>query len=180
VKVAGPRPASAAPPVTTDEAPPTTPAGEAPSASNDPKFRFLDEEAPAGDGREAGEHAADTYRNGRSNGSYGTNRRFNQRPRSPMNLGPVERPAVATLRHVMDREEVYKRATGHYGTLKDMARTSGFGLDVPFSASAFQRRTFRFDLTVDGDSFRITAVPHMPGPRSFVGDDSGYIRAGVE
>jgi len=31
-----------------------------------------------------------------------------------------------------------------------------------------------------GGGFRVTAVPASPGPRSFVGDDSGYIRSGLE
>ena len=87
---------------------------------------------------------------------------------------------MATLRHVMDREEVYKKATGRYGTLAEMASASGFGLDVPYAATSFQRKGYRFDLTVEEDGFRITAVPAGPGPRSFVGDDSGYIRSGLE
>jgi hypothetical protein len=160
---------------------PLPPSTELPTQAGDPKFRFLDEEQ-AGDGREAGDHASETYRNGQSTGtgSYGTSRRFAQRARSPRDLRPAERPAVATLRHVMDREEVYKHATGRYGTLADMAKTSGFGLDVPFAPASFQRRGFRFDLTLEEDGFRLTAVPRMPGPRSFIGDDSGYIRTGVE
>jgi len=35
-------------------------------------------------------------------------------------------------------------------------------------------------LTIEDDGYRITAMPASPGPRSFLGDDSGYIRAGVE
>jgi serine/threonine protein kinase len=167
---------SAAPPVVADAGPGGPPA----EPRSDPRFRYLDEEAPGADGREAGDHAAETYRNGRGNGNYGTSRRFAQRARSPRDVGPMERPAVATLRHVMDREEVYKRANGRYGTLAEMARSSGFGLDVPFAPTSFQRKGFRFDLTLEDDGFRITAVPHLPGPRSFLGDDSGYIRAGLE
>jgi len=152
----------------------------------DARFRYLDEEAPEGDGREAGERAADAYRGRQqgwrssTNGSFGTNRRFAQREKSPHDVGPNERPAVATLRHVIDREEAYKRSTGKYGTLAEMARGTGFALDVPFAATSFHRRGYRFDLTVDEDSFKITAVPAAPGPRSFLGDDSGYIRAGLE
>ncbi len=157
---------------------------EPPAAhGTDARYRYLDEEAPPGDGRDAGDHAAETYRNRdgwRSpTGTYGTNRRFTQRERSPRDTGPAERPAVATLRHVMDREEVYKKATGRYGTLAEMARASGFGLDVPFGPSSFRRKGYKFDLTLEEDGFKIIAVPSAIGPRSFVGDDSGYIRSGL-
>jgi hypothetical protein len=87
---------------------------------------------------------------------------------------------VATLRHVMDREEVYKKATGRYGTLAEMAHASGFGLDVPYAPTSFSRKGYRFDLTLEEDGFKVTAVPAAPGPRSFRGDDSGYIQAGLE
>jgi len=164
-----------------EAAPPVAapPAGES-------RYRYLDEEAAEGDGREAGDRASDAYRGKQQGwsrgtpGNYGTNRRFAQRERSPRDLGPGERPAVATLRHVMDREEAYKKATGRYGTLTEMARTSGFGLDVPYAATAFSRKGYRFDLTIEDDGYRITAMPASPGPRSFLGDDSGYIRAGLE
>jgi hypothetical protein len=150
----------------------------------DARYRYLDEEAPEGDGRAAGDQAADAYRNRQgyrpSNGPYGTSRRFAQRERSPRDTGPAERPAVATLRHVMDREEVYKKANGRYGTLAEMARTSGFGLDVPFGPNSFRRKGYKFDLTLEDDGFHIIAVPGGVGPRSFVGDDSGYIRSGLE
>jgi hypothetical protein len=33
---------------------------------------------------------------------------------------------------------------------------------------------------MERDGFRIVAEPMSPGPRSFVGDDSGFIRAGVD
>jgi serine/threonine protein kinase len=169
---------------TGEAAPPPGTVAEPPARAAEPRFRYLDEEGAPGDGREAGSRAADAY-NGRQggqrgSGDFGTNRRFAQRPRSPRELGLGERPAVATLRHVMDREEVYKKATGRYGTLAEMARASGFGLDVPYAATSFQRKGYRFDLTVEEDGFRITAVPAGPGPRSFVGDDSGYIRTGLE
>jgi hypothetical protein len=190
----GVRPAGGAPPSrsaggtaaagTGEAAPPPGTVAEPPARAADSRFRYLDEEGAGGDGREAGDRAADAYkgRQGwqRGSGDFGTNRRFAQRPRSPRDLGLGERPAVATLRHVMDREEVYKKATGRYGTLAEMARASGFGLDVPYAATSFQRKGYRFDLTIEEDGFRITAVPAGPGPRSFVGDDSGYIRSGLE
>jgi len=181
-------PAATAPP---RAAGPGAPGGEAaPPVAAPPagesRYRYLDEEAAEGDGREAGDRASDAYRGKQQGwsrgtpGNYGTNRRFAQRERSPRDLGPGERPAVATLRHVMDREEAYKKATGRYGTLTEMARTSGFGLDVPYAATAFSRKGYRFDLTIEDDGYRITAMPASPGPRSFLGDDSGYIRAGLE
>jgi hypothetical protein len=64
----------------------------------------------------------------------------------------------------MDREEVYKKATGRYGTLAEMARASGFGLDVPYAPTSFQRKGYRFELTLEEDGFKITAVPAGPGP----------------
>jgi hypothetical protein len=33
---------------------------------------------------------------------------------------------------------------------------------------------------VESDAFRLTATPTGGGPRPFVGDDSGFIRAGTE
>jgi hypothetical protein len=181
------RSTGAAPPARAGEAaPPAGTVAEPPARTADARYRYLDEEGAEGSGREAGDRASDAYRGrqqgwSRGNpGSFGTNRRFAQRERSPRDLGPGERPAVATLRHVMDREEVYKKATGRYGTLAEMARASGFGLDVPFAATSFQRKGYRFELTIEEDGFKITAVPAGPGPRSFVGDDSGYIRSGLE
>jgi serine/threonine protein kinase len=165
-------------------APPPGTAAEPAAPAADSRFRYLDEEGPEGDGREAGDRAADAYRGRQgwrpSSGGFGTNRRFPQRERSPRDLRPVERPAVATLRHLMDREEAYKKSTGRYGTFGEMARATGFALDVPIGASSFQRKSYRFEVTVEEDGFRITAVPSGPGPRSFIGDDSGFIRAGLE
>ncbi|HUG53519.1 MAG TPA: protein kinase [Vicinamibacteria bacterium] len=159
-------------------APPVAPAAPPPA-----RFRYLDEE-PQGDGREAGERAADAYRGrqGRSSssGGFGTSRRFAQRERSPRDLAPAERPAVATLRYLIDRQEAYKKGAGKYGTFGEIAKASGFAMDVPVTATSFQRRGYRFDLTVEEDAFRITAVPVGPGNRPFLGDDTGFIRAGLE
>jgi len=80
----------------------------------------------------------------------------------------------------MDRQEAYKKASGKYGTFAEMAKASGFALDVPVSATSFQRRGYRFDMSVEDDGFRITAVPAGPGPRPFLGDDTGFIRVGLE
>jgi serine/threonine protein kinase len=164
-------------------APPSTvaavPAERAPAG----EFGFLDEEAPAEDGREAGSRVAEGFRGSQgssSGGSFGTSRRFNARERSPRNLAPGERPAVATLRYLMDRQELLHQKEGRYGSLADLTRAAGMRLDVALSGNAFQRRGYRFELTLEDDGYRITAMPGGPGPRPFVGDDSGFIRAGLE
>jgi hypothetical protein len=40
---------------------------------------------------------------------------------------------------------------------------------VPYAATAFSRKGYRFDLTIEDDGYRITAMPASPGPRSFLG-----------
>jgi hypothetical protein len=144
-------------------------------------FGYLDNE-PAEDGRAAGERAADAYRNPQGSGStggFGTSRRFAVRERSPSRLAPAERPAVATIRHLIDRMEAYHRREGRYAGLSEL-RAAGLALDVPVSGNTFQRRGFRFEVTVESDGFRVTATPVTPVGRAFVGDDSGYIRVGDE
>ena len=159
----------------------SAPADPAPRAESSSEYVFLDEETAAGDGREAGERLAGTYRQGgaTSGGNFGASGRFAARPRSPRALAPAERPAVATIRHLIDRMEAFHRKEGRYGGLADL-RAAGLALDVPVSGNTFQRRGFRFEVTVESDGFRITATPVSPSGRSFVGDDSGYIRAGVD
>jgi serine/threonine protein kinase len=158
----------------------TAPADTAPRESAR-EYAFLDEEAPAEDGREAGERLAGTYRQGGAGGSggFGASGRFKARERSPRALAPTERPAVATIRHLIDRMEAFHRRQGRYAGLADL-RAAGLALDVPVSGNTFQRRGFVFEVTVESDGFRITATPLSPSARSFVGDDSGYIRAGVD
>ena len=143
---------------------------------------MLDEEPAEGDGREAGEALADKFRSSqgsRTSGGFGASGRFQRRERSPRDLTLVERPAVATIRHIIDREEAFHRREGRYATLADLGRSGAF-LDVPHQTLTFQRRGYRFELALERDGFRIVAEPTAPGPRSFVGDDSGFIRAGVE
>jgi predicted Ser/Thr protein kinase len=158
------------------------PVESAPRAEASSEYVFLDEEASAEEGREAGERLAGTYRQGGGNtgsGTFGASGRFKARERSPRALAPAERPAVATIRHLIDRLEAFHRREGRYAGLADL-RTAGLALDVPVSGNTFQRRGFRFELTVESDGFRVTATPLAPSGRSFVGDDSGYIRAGVD
>jgi hypothetical protein len=141
----------------------------------------LDEEAPESDGREAGEALADKFRGqgSRNSSGFGASGRFQRRERSPRDLSPVERPAVATLRHVMDRQEAFHRREGRYGTFADLGRSGAF-LDVPSQTLTFQRKGYRFELALETNGFRMVAEPTAPGPRSFVGDDSGFIRSGVD
>jgi hypothetical protein len=169
------------PPVRTAATQPP-PANPAPRAAASSEYVFLDEEAAEGDGREAGERLAGTYRQGGGttpSGTFGASGRFKARERSPRSLAPEERPAVATIRHLIDRMEAYQRKEGRYAGLAEL-RAAGLALDVPVSGNAFQRRGFRFEVTVEADGFRVTATPVSPSGRSFVGDDSGYIRAGVD
>jgi predicted Ser/Thr protein kinase len=161
------------------EAAPAQPATDAGAHSS---YSVLDEEpASEVDGREAGEAVADKFRaqGGGGTGGFGASARYRPRERSPRDLTPGERPAVATIRHLIDREEAFHRREGRYGSFDDLGRSGPF-LDVPTQASSFQRRGYRFQLTVESDGFSIVAEPTAPGPRSFIGDDSGYIRAGVE
>jgi serine/threonine-protein kinase len=181
---AGPAPATrpapdAAPRVPAREAAPAQPGADSGAQSS---YSVLDEEPAAeADGREAGEALAGKFRaqGGSGTGGFGASARYRPRERSPRDLTPFERPAVATIRHLIDRQEAFRRREGRYGTFDDLGRSGPF-LDVPAQTSTFQRRGYRFALTVEGDGFSIVAEPTAPGPRSFVGDDSGYIRAGVD
>jgi hypothetical protein len=177
--VAETRPGTAAGP----RAPARPPAEAAAETGAGSSYSVLDEEpASDTDGRDAGEALADKFRSSqgsRPSGGFGASGRFRARQRSPRDLTPTERPAVATIRHLIDREEAFHRKEGRYATLADLGRSGPF-LDVPTQALAFQRRGYKFELTVERDGFRIVAEPMAPGPRSFVGDDSGFIRAGVD
>jgi eukaryotic-like serine/threonine-protein kinase len=161
--------------------PPPTEARQPPPRGGE--YSFLDEEAAPIDGREAGERVAGTYRSDRGSsgsGGFGATGRLRARERSPRDLGPGERPAVATLRHIMDRQEVFHRKQGRYGTLAELTSAVGFRLDVPVTQNTFERRGYRFDLSVEKDGFTVTALPNSPTGRTFTGDDSGFIRSGTE
>jgi hypothetical protein len=84
------------------------------------------------------------------------------------------------LRHVMTAEEVYKKKTGRYGTLRDLAGARVLFVDVALQAREFQRKNYRFELTLEEDGFKVLATPAALGGRPFIGDDSGIIREGVE
>jgi serine/threonine protein kinase len=176
---AGTRPESAPGPRTAG-GPVAAPAG--PATDSGSSYSVLDEEpAPEADGREAGEALAGKFRSQSGGGSsgFGATGRYRPREKSPRDLTSFERPAVATLRHLIDRQEAFHRREGRYATFDDLGRSGPF-LDVPSQSLTFQRRGYRFGLSLESDGFRIVAEPMSPGPRSFVGDDSGFIRAGVD
>ncbi len=165
--------------------PPTRRAAAPPPADEPGGGSFLDEAPaePAADGREAGRQLAEGFRspNGsRSTSSFGATGRFQARERTPRNLLPVERPAVATLRHVIDAQEAYYRKTNHYGQLAELAKAGTLFLDVPLQAAGFVRRGYRFEIQTTTDGFRVSAVPLTPGSRPFLGDDSGIIRPDLD
>jgi serine/threonine protein kinase len=161
--------------------PQTVPDQEGRSAS--PDQAFLDEEPPAVDGAEAGRRVSDAYSGRSSSGSAGYGgARLRARPRSPRDLVPMERPAVATLRWVMNAEEAYNRKGGRYGNLKELVQSQAMPMprDVAVSANSFIRRGYRFELSLTSDGFRVTATPMAPGVRPFAGDESGYILSAVD
>jgi hypothetical protein len=101
------------------------------------------------------------------------------RARVPPDLTPPERPAVATLMHLIAAEEAYHRANGRYAPLPQLVQSRMAQLDVPLAGNGFQRRNYRFQLFVEDDGFRVVAMPGGPGGRPFVGDDSGIVRVGT-
>jgi hypothetical protein len=92
----------------------------------------------------------------------------------------MERPAVATIRYIIERQELLKRRVGRYGNLGEMVRQADFRLDVPHGPQSFQRRGYKFEMEGDGETFKVTASALGPNGRSFTGDDSGIIRVGLE
>lgn len=144
----------------------------------------LDDEPSAGGGGDASQRLAQAFRGQDQEPSsyYGTRRRVVRQPLSPPNLSVPERPAVATIRHVMNAEETFKKQSGHYASLPDLKKDRVLFLDVPIQAETFDRRGYHFQLSVSGDSFKLVALPMNPGGggRAFHGDESGYIAAGVD
>jgi serine/threonine-protein kinase len=184
---------TAAPPATVPAAPgPTTrPAARPPSAASSGGTAppaaassggtsFLDQtdeedEAPAG--RRLGEG----YRTPGANGSgFGVAGRLQQRERTPRNLTIPERPAIATMRHVMDAEDAFYRRNSRYGSFAELQKAGTLFVDVAIQPTAFLRKGYRFEVRVEGNGFSLAAVPLTPGARPFVGDDSGIIKAGVD
>jgi hypothetical protein len=143
---------------------------------------FLDDEEPieTTDGRTAGE-VAKGYRSDRgqqSGGTFGATRPLRQRERNPRPSGPLELSAIKTLRYLMDNQEAFRKKSGHYGTFVELFSQTPF--DTPHGPDSFQRRGYRYGLEVASDGYKVTAMPMQPGPRAFVGTDSGYIVPGIE
>jgi hypothetical protein len=178
-----PRVASGGETVPRPTPPPNTAVGGASEGRSNPDYSFLDEEVDQQpDGRESGRRVAEQFSSGRSSqgGSFGTQNRLRMRARSPQARNVAERSAIATMRFLMNTEERFNKRTGRYGTLAEIGAGMTQYLDVQFQPRSFQRRGYRFNLTAERDSFSLTASPLAPGLRSFVGDDSGYIREAEE
>ena len=92
----------------------------------------------------------------------------------------MERPAVATILHLITAEEAYNRRNGRYATLPELVQSRLATLDVPVSGNSFQRRNYRFQLVVEENGFRVVAQPSGPAGRPFVGDDGGFVRVGLQ
>jgi serine/threonine-protein kinase len=150
--------------------------------SNDAEFAYLDDEEASMDGGEAGQRVADAFRNkqGGPTSSFGTGSRFNARPRSPRNLSPAERPAVGTLRAVINAQEAFKARRGRYGSLEELKGAGVLPLDVPLEGEGFTRKSYRFAVKLEDDGFTATAMPKGMGSRPFHGTDSGFIMEGIE
>jgi predicted Ser/Thr protein kinase len=160
----------------------TQPRQTRPPANNDEQYAFLDEEEGGMDGGEAGQRVSNAYRNtqGGQSSSLGTSRSLNARPRSPRNLMPNERPAVAVLRYLINAESAYQKRNGRYGSLDQLKGAGLLLLDVPMNGEGFSRRNYNFALKVEDDGFTATAMPKAMGGRPFHGTDSGFIMEGLE
>ena len=173
---------SAAPPTTVPRV--TRPAPPEADETSGEGGSFLDDvpaEAEA-DGRDAGGRVAEGFRSSgtTSTGKFGATGRFQARERTPRNLAPAERPAVGTMRHIIDAQESFHKRNNRYGDLAEMKQAGTLFLDVPFQPNGFIRRGYRFEVSATGEGFRVAAIPVAGGGRPFTADDSGNIRAGVD
>jgi serine/threonine protein kinase len=174
-------PARKAPPATTtraarNEPPPDT--VPPPPANDIPQYPA---EEPPPDGRASGESVASKYRSGQGSAgtSYGTGGANRRRERTPTQLAPVERPAVNTLRLIVNAQEAFHSKNRRYGTLAELSSAQVLFLDVPPQGGVVMRPGYRINLELGEDGFRALATP-LSGGRFFVGDDSGFIRPGTE
>jgi hypothetical protein len=134
---------------------------------------MFDREPPQGDGREAGDRAADRYRSDRgstSNSGYGTNRRFARREKVPRDVTPAEKRAVAVLLNVLQYQAVHRQRTGRYGDFKQILPRQ------VANPNLIEHAGYRFDLTVEPDGFKVVATPQAGGLRGLVADDTGFVR----
>jgi serine/threonine-protein kinase len=150
-----------------------------PPARTTAEHSFLDEEPPetSSDGDDVGQRVPQSF--GGRGSTFGGGR-IRPRERSPRNLAFAERPAVAAIRHIINAEEVYKKRHNRYGSFTEMAGAQSLFLDVPAQATSFARKRYRFQLSIEDDGFKVVALPIGPGVRPFFGDDTGFIREGVE
>jgi hypothetical protein len=141
-------------------------------------YAYLDDEGSVPSDAEAGQRLAEAYRGKQgygSQGSYGASGKFTRRKPSPPTQNPVERSAIATLRHVMIVQEAYKRQHGRYGSFEELKREGLLRLDVATQARQFARKGYSFAVQADGESYRVDATPTAPGLRPFMGDESNFI-----
>ena len=86
-----------------------------------------------------------------------------------------ERHAIGTLYSIATAEAVYKRqkGTGSYATLEQLIA------EQSISKEALENSGYRFDVTVSGDKFELSAVPveyGKSGTRSFFIDQTMTLR----
>jgi hypothetical protein len=104
-----------------------------------------------------------------------------RRELSPRPNGPGEANAIFAVRHLMNAQAMYNKRNGRYGTLSELVRAGILPLaNLSGDANAFAHRGYRFEVEAAGESFRVTAMPKGATGRPFVGDESNYIRAGLE
>jgi hypothetical protein len=160
-----------------DSAPPGTQPDVAPPAEPAaPGYPHLDdEEAAAGDEvvRRSG-----GYRSGGSGVYGGTSYRV--RSKIPAGLIPPEKPAVATILHLIAAQEAYHNKFERYASLNELLSARLALLDVKPNGNSFQRRNYRFTLTLEEDGFKVAAQPIGRAGRPFVGDDGGFVRVGLQ
>jgi hypothetical protein len=154
------------------------PPENAPAAEDAPSNAFLDDEPPEIDGREAGGRVAEGFRSPNTRGSgFGTSRALPRRELSPAPRSPAENFAIRAVRNVMNAQTSFNQKNGRYGSLAELARAGILPLANVQNGNTFTHRAYRFEVDAAGDGFRVLATPREPrGPRTFVGDESGYIR----
>jgi len=86
--------------------------------------------------------------------------------------------AVQQLKDIRTAQATYMQRNGHYGSLEDLANV---GLIPPELADG-ENENFRFQLWVDGSTYRVTGmtikeVPENAPGISFYMDETGVIRA---
>ena len=155
--------------------PPPASEGAPAAAPASGDYAYLDELPPeTPDGRAAGEALAQKYRSGGST-NYSTTR-FRARARFPPGITLAERPAIGTLLHLHQAEEVYHRKNGRYANARELAEAGFLRLDVPVSTEGFRRARYGFRVTPGADSYRADAIPLAANGRAFMVDDSGFVR----